>query len=145
MSPSLFRFDEAKQWLRFASEDMASADQLFRAYPPLLKQALFHCQQTVEKALKGFLVYHDQPFRKTHALVPISDKCVRLDPTLENVVAPALDLTRYAIEFRYPGELEEPTVEETMKWLAVARTVLAEVAQRLPQEPQSSVGSETES
>jgi HEPN domain-containing protein len=65
MSPSLFRFDEARQWLRFAGEDMASADQLFRASPPLLKQSLFHCQQAGEKALKGFLVYHEQPFRKT--------------------------------------------------------------------------------
>lgn len=68
MSPRLFQFDEARQWLRFAGEDMASAEQLFRASPPLLKQALFHCQQAVEKALKGFLVYHDQPFRKIHAL-----------------------------------------------------------------------------
>ena len=103
MSQNLFRFDESRQWLQFASEDMASADQLFGASPPLLKQALFHCQQTVEKALKGFLVYHDQPFRKTHALVPIADKWVRLDPTLESIVSPALDLTKYAVESAIPA------------------------------------------
>jgi HEPN domain-containing protein len=97
-----------------------------------LRQSLFHCQQAVEKALKGFLVYNEQPFRKTHALAPLSDKCVLLDASLEGVVAPALDLTRYAVEFRYPGEAEEPTVEEALKWLAVARIVLAEVMQRIP-------------
>ena len=67
--------------------------------------------------------------------MPLAEKCVALDPSLEGIVSPALDLTRYAVEFRCPGELEEPTVEEALEWLAVARTVLAEVVQRLPQEP----------
>jgi hypothetical protein len=56
---------------------------------------------------------------------------------LESIVSPALDLTRYAVEFRYPGEFEEPTVEEALQWLEVARAVLAEVVQRIPQELQS--------
>jgi hypothetical protein len=87
------------------------------------------------KGIEGFLVYHEQPFRKTHALVPLGEKCVGLDPSLETIVSPALDLTRYAVEFRYPGVFEEPTVEEALKWLAVARTVLAVIVQRPPQEP----------
>ena len=36
------------------------------ADPPLLEDALFHCQQAVEKVLKALLTWHDEPFRKTH-------------------------------------------------------------------------------
>ena len=36
--------------------------------PPLPREALYHCQQAAEKALKGFLAFHDHPFRRTHDL-----------------------------------------------------------------------------
>jgi hypothetical protein len=37
--------------------------------PAFVEDVLFHCQQTVEKALKAFLAWHDRPLRKTHDLV----------------------------------------------------------------------------
>lgn len=134
MTPKLFRSDETRQWLRHAREDLTGAEVLLSTRPPLLKPALFHCQQAVEKALKAFLVWHDQPFRKTHSLVPLVDQCVSLDQALDAIVAPALDLTKFAVRLRYPGELQEPTVEEAKHWLAVARSVLDAVVQRLPEE-----------
>ena len=134
MTPKLFRSDETRQWLRYAQEDLAGAEVLTSAHPPLLKLALFHCQQAVEKALKAFLVWHEQPFTKTHNLVPLGDQSVALDPTLDAVVAPALQLTRYAVRLRYPGEPEEPTVEEAKQWLVIARSALDEILQRLPEE-----------
>ena len=36
--------------------------------PPLIEDALFHCQQAAEKAMKAFLTAHDTAFRKTHDL-----------------------------------------------------------------------------
>lgn len=132
MTPRLFRFDETQQWLQIAGEDLKSAEVLLQASPPLLKQALFSCQQTVEKSLKAFLVYNDRPFGKIHDLHALARLCTAIDPSLADFVLPARQLTRYAVEFRYPGELEQPTIEEALKWLAVARTVLAEVIQRVP-------------
>jgi hypothetical protein len=38
------------------------------ATPPDVKGALFHSQQTAEKALKGFLTWHDIAFRRVHEL-----------------------------------------------------------------------------
>jgi HEPN domain-containing protein len=145
MSPRLFRLDETRQWLKIAGEDLKSAEVLFQATPPLLTQALFSCQQTVEKALKAFLVFNDRPFGKIHDLDALGKLCDAVDPSLAALVLPARRLTRYAVAFRYPGESEQPTVEEGLKWLAVSRTILAEVARRLPQEPQSQNESETES
>jgi len=48
-----------------------------KASLPFLEDALFHCQQAVEKALKGFLTWHDRPFEKTHdlgAVFPIQER-----------------------------------------------------------------------
>ena len=134
MTPKLFRSDETRQWLRHAREDLTGVEVLMSAHPPLLKLALFHCQQTVEKTLKGFLVWHEQPFARTHNLVQLGKQCVALDESLKEAVVAAVDLTQYAVRFRYPGETSELTMEEARQWLAVARAVLDAVAQRLPEE-----------
>ena len=112
MTPKLFRSDETRQWLRHARDDLTSAEVLINTHPPLLRVALFHCQQAVEKVMKAFLVWHERPFVKTHNLVPLSDQCVNLDQTLDAILAPSLKLSKFAVSLRYPGEPEEPTIEE---------------------------------
>ena len=57
---------------------------------------MFHCQQAIEKTLKGFLFWHDQPFRKTHDLVEIGSQVVAIDATLAPLVKRAEPLTEYA-------------------------------------------------
>jgi HEPN domain-containing protein len=99
--------------------------------PPLTADIAFHAQQLAEKALKGFLTWHDQPFRKTHNLVEIGQQCVAIDATLEDLARRAARLTEYAWKFRYPGEPAEPALEEA---LAMARKVYEAVLCRLPAE-----------
>jgi HEPN domain-containing protein len=100
----------------------------------LIGDALFHCQQAVEKALKAFLTAHDAPFRKTHDLDELAIACGRIDPALEREVDPALELTAFAWAFRYPGEREEPSREEAEETLALAKQVYEAVVGRLPVE-----------
>jgi hypothetical protein len=52
---------------------------------------------------------------------------------LETEVLPAVKLTEFATLFRYPGELEQPTLEEAQGWLALARGVYEDVRRRLPE------------
>jgi HEPN domain-containing protein len=52
-----------RKWLVKARRDLLSAKRLARGSDPYLDAAIYHCQQCVEKAVKGWLVYHDQPFR----------------------------------------------------------------------------------
>ncbi len=61
--------DEAKReyicaWLKIARRDLEAARVL--GANALYGTAAFHCQQAAEKAIKGFLVYHDQEFGMTH-------------------------------------------------------------------------------
>lgn len=125
---------ETRAWFVKASQDLGAAQHEFKAEPPFLTDIVFHAQQAAEKSFKGFLTWHSTPFRKTHNLDEIGEQCLRHDPSLKATVDRAVPLTRYAWEFRYPGDAEEPTREEAEKALALAREVLDAVLQRLPAE-----------
>lgn len=126
------RAADTRGWLAKARMDLRGAEVDLAASPPLCGDAAFHCQQAVEKALKAFLTWHDQPFRKTHDLVELGNQAVQLGADLEPLLRSAAPLTEYAWRFRYPGEPEEPSVAEAEAAVALARTVLEAVAGRLP-------------
>jgi HEPN domain-containing protein len=127
------RISDTKSWLARAADDLEAAERLLKA-PALFGAAVFHCQQAAEKALKGFLAWHDTPFRKTYDLEESGEACIAIDATLRETIDRAIPLTEYAWKFRYPGEPEEPTREEADDALAAARDVYAAVAALLPDE-----------
>jgi HEPN domain-containing protein len=128
------RVAEVRSWVSKAARDLLAADHERAATPPVLEDVVFHAQQAAEKVLKGFLTWHDRPFRKTHDLVEIGQACVDIDSSLEPAVREAAPLTEYAWKFRYPGEPEEPTRQEADAALAVARAVYEAILARLPSE-----------
>ena|SRR2546426_7024242 len=74
------RVAEARAWIVRAARDLRAAEHEFQAVPPLLDDIVFHCQQAAEKALKGFLTWHDRPFRKTHSIEEIGEQSLAVDP-----------------------------------------------------------------
>ena len=128
------RTADTRVWLHKASADLRAAELDLTAEDPLRQDALFHCQQASEKALKAFLTWHDEPFRKTHNLVEIGEQCAGKDKELEPLLRRAAVLTEYAWKFRYPGDPEEPGVQETDEALALAREVYEAILARLPQQ-----------
>ena len=125
---------ETKSWFIKAANDLRAAAHEFSAVPPLLEDIVFHCQQAAEKAMKGFLTWHDCPFRKTHSLEEIGEQCLAFDQTLKPLVDRAVPLTDYAWKFRYPGEPEEPSLAESQDAFTLAREVYAAILSRLPAE-----------
>lgn len=77
------RLRDTRGWLSKADLDVHAARIDIDAYPPLLEDASFHCQQAVEKALKAFLTWHDQPFRRTHDLNELGRQVTAIEPELE--------------------------------------------------------------
>lgn len=128
------RVAETAAWLRKATEDLRLGDLALRAEPPILGGAAFHAQQAVEKAFKGFLVWHERPFRKTHNLVELGEACAAIDPPLEPLLRRAAPLTEYAWRFRYPGTPGDPTEEEAYETLGLAREVYEAILALLPEE-----------
>jgi HEPN domain-containing protein len=94
-------------------------------------EALFHCQQAVEKALKAFLTFHERTFRKTHDLGDLSPECLAIDDSLQSAICEAEGLTQYAWRFRYPGEPYEPDSGEAQDGLQKAEVAVGEVERRL--------------
>ena len=126
------RVAETRAWLGKARLDLRCAETDLEASPPLIEDVLFHCQQAAEKAMKGFLTWHDAAFTRTHDLRRLVDACVAIDATLETALVGAAPLSEYAWRFRYPGEPFQPSVEEAIDALRIARVVLSVTTERLP-------------
>jgi HEPN domain-containing protein len=107
------------------------AELALAASPPLSGEALYHAQQGAEKALKGFLVFSGAAYPVTHDLRKLLRQCEEIDAEFTATLRPAMRLTQFAVRFRYPGE-DQPTREEALPWLELARLVPDQVTMRLP-------------
>lgn len=58
---------EHEFWLGKAASDLKSA-RMLSADDDTADNALYHTQQCAEKAIKGYLVFRNQPVLKTHDL-----------------------------------------------------------------------------
>lgn len=128
------RLADTKAWMAKAAADLAAGTHELTAVPPFTADAVFHAQQAAEKALKGFLAWHDVPFGKTHDLAALGRLCAQIDEGLAPLGQRAARLTDYAWKYRYPGEPEEPSREEAESALALAREVYDAVLGRLPRD-----------
>lgn len=101
-----------RKWLVKARRDWLSAKRLARGSDPYLDTAIYHCQQCVEKAVKGWLVYHDLSFEKTHDLRLLVTLASEIEPKFIEWFDVAEQVSPYATSYRYPGEVLEPTEKE---------------------------------
>ncbi len=94
------------EWFAKGDKDYKSAIQLLEASDSeLYENVAFHCQQCAEKYLKGFLVFNNQEIEKTHSIEKILKKCQLFDDF--SIFYNLIDLTAFAVTFRYPGEYIE--------------------------------------
>lgn len=70
-----------KAWLIKATHDLAAAEKLGQDPDSCLDVAIYHCQQAVEKALKGFLAFYDEDFSKTHDLRALTAQSYQFETT----------------------------------------------------------------
>jgi HEPN domain-containing protein len=123
---------ETRAWFAKACNDLRAAEALMATSPPLFDEAVFHCQQAAEKALKGFLTANGSTFRKTHSLEEIGRQCLGIDPSLRTVIDQAVPLSEYAWKFRYPGGPPQLGQDELAEALENARRVFEAAISRLP-------------
>lgn len=129
--------DEAKRelvkaWLVKAQNDLATARKLVREPEIILDTAIYHCQQAAEKAIKAFLVFHDQRFEKTHDLRLLIELALRYNERLSDLQSMAELLTPYATAYRYPGDVLDPSQEEFDEALSSAESIYAFILSTLP-------------
>ena len=128
------RAADTRAWLERARADLEAGARDLSGEPALSGDAMFHAQQTAEKALEAFLAWHDEPFHKTHNLEELGEQCLSLDASLQVLIDQAVPLSEYAWKFRYPGETQRPPAEEARGALAAARSVYEAILDRFPEE-----------
>lgn len=68
---------------------------------------LFHLQQAVEKFFKALLSFHNTKFPKIHDIGELIELCEEKVIILPEYIEEFIDLTPYAVEFRYGLMIEE--------------------------------------
>ena len=116
-----------KEWMEFAEMDFLTAKHLYEhMYPKPLEIICYHCQQAIEKLLKGVLISRGVTIKKTHDLGLLAEMLQEYTEVDEKYLEMCDDLTPYGVKIRYPQELfiEEyhvkKALEETQKlydWL----------------------------
>ncbi len=109
-------------WLRYARSDLALA--ALSPQPEMLLESLcFHAQQAAEKAIKAVLLAmtgaeppHVHSLGYLLTLLPEG----RRPPGAESIA----QLTRYAVQARYPDDLSEVGEDEWQQAVAIARHVV---------------------
>lgn len=123
-----------RQWLHKARGDLRTAEHLAQERPDLGFAAAFHAQQAVEKMIKAVLVWHQVEFPKSHDLDRLVELLRGPDAKLADALREASSLTLYAVDARYPGDLPDPTREETRGAVELAERACRVAMERLPVE-----------
>ena len=113
-------------WFVKANEDLRESEFVLTATPPFIGSSLYHSEQAVEKALKGYLTWHQVTFT-TDDLEQLRILCAEVDPSLGEVLTPVDQLTEYAWRFRYPNDLADPEFDQATNTLRLAAAVVGAV------------------
>lgn len=123
-----------RKWVMKARRDLLSPKKLARGKESYLDTAIYHCQQTAEKVVKGWLVYHDLSFEKTHDLRLLVTMASEVEPKFTSWFEVAEQVSPYATAYRYPGEILEPTEVEYLQAYKAASEFYQFVCSLLPAE-----------
>lgn len=93
--------------------------------PPFYDMAVYHCQQSGEKAVKAFLVFRGLVFEKTHDIELLIGLACEIEPGFSKLSDAADALTPYATRFRYPNATfsVEPLPSEFAEALYHAKSI----------------------
>lgn len=113
----------ARAWLRFAGDDLRTAEQMLRegeTFPP--RHACFHAQQAAEKAIKAVLIGEQVNFTKTHDLEVLAE-LVPDERRLRDERPDLPPLTQWAVESRYPNG-DDPSPDDAAEAVRLARRIV---------------------
>ncbi len=109
--------DIAQEWFKIAETDLSSAQFLQTMQPLPIEIICYHCQQSAEKYLKGFLALLGEGIKKTHDLVQLNKICQKYDKDFIKIGEDCLLLTDYGVKIRYPFpmDIDESDMETALK------------------------------
>ena len=111
--------------VQFEQKSFRGAEILFaRSDADVYEIVEFHCQQTVEKYLKGIILQYSKELIGSHSLVYLYDRAnelIQLPVSRKDCAY----LNQYYIEARYPADTPlQMTEQDTVKCMDIAKKVL---------------------
>ena len=115
----------AKKWLDRAQKDYDFATKIEKHFwPKDLEQICYHCQQSIEKALKAVLAYNEVEIPRIHIIGRLVDECSKYGFSIQIDRKIAKLITDYATLSRYPDNMNEWTEEDARLALKYAKQTL---------------------
>ncbi|MFI5212259.1 MAG: HEPN domain-containing protein [Ignavibacteria bacterium] len=123
--------ERIKKWLISANNDcIASGNLLFVSKDKIITNVICYlAQQSVEKFLKAFLLYRNEPYSKTHNLELLIEKCKKTDTGFPDIDPGRL--TSYNISMRYPDEFRIPSIDEAKESYNTAKSIRNTILARM--------------
>lgn len=111
---------EARRWLRYAHEDLVTAEALLDQPALAPRHACWLAQQAVEKALKAALILLGIEPPRSHDLDALRN-LLPGDWQVKTAFPDLAEQKEWAVEARYPGEWPEATFDEAKPAVRQAR------------------------
>ncbi len=104
--------ETSRNWLKMAEEDLVWSRASFK--DRIWRGVCFTAQQSVEKALKAFLLSKNTSLPKIHDLVALNEECQKLNGEFQNLVEACNILSPYYLSSRYPDIAEFENYSEDL-------------------------------
>ena len=75
----------------------------------------FHCQQAIEKYLKGYLILKTGVLQEGHSLIKLCKKAIEFNKGFKDLIKDCAFVNAYYIETRYPSEDPFNVTEEEVE------------------------------
>ncbi|MBM3707814.1 MAG: HEPN domain-containing protein [Actinobacteria bacterium] len=136
----MVNIEEAQKWQKLADMDLKTAEYLKNMKPLPIEIICYHCQQSAEKYLKGYLVFRGTAPPKMHDLDELCKLCSKYSIKFNSIADQCSDLTAYGVQPRYPTELildEEDMCQALKSANEVKDFVVAIMQEKIEQEKNS--------
>ncbi len=110
----------AEPWLEKVIHDIGSAKIIHQHLPYYHDTIAFHCQQAVEKSIKGILVYYGKDFKYSHYLPYLINLLSQLIPVTDEEEDKAILLNQFSVEIRYPNTTIALSEEDIINAIEIA-------------------------
>ena len=112
--------DLVQSWLLKAARDLETAKIVASHLPDYDDVIAFHCQQAIEKALKGYLIFLDIEFKPVHDLGYLLNLTATKDGAFDIYFEEVDRISRYAVQIRYPDTIIKLTKFQIQEAIAMA-------------------------
>ena len=108
-------------WLDNAQEDLIAA-QILTANQRCYKLAAFHCQQTLEKVFKAYVLFKSKKLLDGHNLLWLCRQAMKIDKSFVDFMDESALINHYYIESRYPSDFLQEISDEHMNKIILSTT-----------------------